>query len=141
MTLHSGQILAGKTLNRSLQPPVRDLYDFAVAGVVEPAALEIAVNALTPREIRARLLRWELERDEYARQAQAVIHDVPHEYETLRTDPATRAIEAVQRAVYRRARIHVRDGQAIVHTESLAGSTERAYGTVAEIDEDSNRTA
>ena len=75
--LASSQILTAKMLNRSLQPPVRDLYDFAIAERMDPRALAIGVNSLTPIEIMTRLLRWEVSKHDYAGDARIDIQNVP----------------------------------------------------------------
>ena len=82
-TLTSSQILTGKFANRSLNPPVRDLYDFAVAGSSAPRALMIAVNALAGNEIRWRLVSWEMEREKYAEEGPLELHGRTHGFPNL----------------------------------------------------------
>ena len=117
-TLASSQILTGKFANRSLNPPVRDLYDFAVAGTSAPRALMIAVNALAGNEIRWRLVSWEMEREKFAEEGPLELHGVPSRYEPIRADPTHYASQAVMAAVYQHVRLRVRDGEAVIETRA-----------------------
>ena len=117
-TLTSSQILTGKFANRSLNPPVRDLYDFAVAGTSAPRALMIAVNALAGNDIRWRLVSWEMEREKFAEEGPMELHGVPLQYEAVRADPTHYASQAVMGAVYQHVRLHVQDGEAVVETRA-----------------------
>lgn len=125
--LASSQILTGKFSNRSLNPPVRDLYDLAVAGTIAPRALAIAVNALAGDDIRWRLVSWEMERGKFAEDGPIELHGVPPRYEAMRADPACHARHAVMAAVYRHVRLLARDGAAVVETESGLGREARIY--------------
>ena len=125
--LASSQILTGKFSNCSLNPPVRDLYDLAVAGTIAPRALAIAVNALAGDDIRWRLVSWEMERGKFAEDGPIELHGVPPRYEAMRADPACHARHAVMAAVYRHVRLLARDGAAVVETESGLGREARIY--------------
>ena len=125
--LASSQILTGKFSNRSLNPPVRDLYDLAVAGTIAPRALAIAVNALAGDDILWRLMSWEMERGKFAEDGPIELHGVPPRYEAMRADPACHARHAVMAAVYRHVRLLARDGAAVVETESGLGREARIY--------------
>lgn len=117
-TLASSRILTGKFSNRSLNPPVRDLYDLAVARTSAPRALMIAVNALAGDDIRWRLVSWEMEREKFIEEGSIELHGVPPQYQAIRADPAFHARQAVMAAVYQHVRLHVRDGAAVVETEA-----------------------
>ena len=117
-TLTSSQILTGKFANRSLNPPVRDLYDFAVAGTSAPRALMVAVNTLAGNDIRWRLVSWEMERERFAEEGPLELHGVPLQYEAIRADPTRYASQAVMAAVYQHVRLHVQDGAAVVETRA-----------------------
>ena len=123
--LASSQILTGKFSNRSLNPPVRDLYDLAVAGTAAPRALAIAVNALAGDDIRWRLASWGMERDKFAEEGSLELHGVPPRYEAIRADPADHAGRAVTGAVYRHVRLLVRGGAAVVETATRLGRETR----------------
>ena len=123
--LASSQILTGKFSNRSLNPPVRDLYDLAVAGTTAPRALAVAVNALAGHDIRWRLVSWEMEREKFAEEGALELHGVPSRYEAIRADPADHARRAVKDAVYRQVRLLVHDGAAVVETETGLGRETR----------------
>ena len=125
--LASSQILTGKFSNRSLNPPVRDLYDFAVAGTAAPRALAIAVNALAGHDIRWRLVSWGMEREKFAEEGPLELYGVPPRYETIRADPAYHARHAVMAAVYRHVRLLAHDGAAVVETETGLGRETRTY--------------
>ena len=126
--LASSQILTGKFCNRSLNPPVRDLYDLAVAGNTAPRALAIAVNALAGDDIRWRLVSWEMEREKFAEEGPRELEGVPPPYEAIRANPAEHARQAVMAAVYRRLRLLAHDGAAVVETENRFGGETRTYG-------------
>lgn len=117
-TLASSQILTGKFANRSLNPPVRDLYDFAVAGTSAPRALMVAVNALAGNDIRWRLVSWEMEREKFAEEGPLELHGVPLQHEAIRADPTHYAKQAVMAAVYQHVRLHVHDGVTVVETNA-----------------------
>ena len=123
--LASSQILTGKFSNRSLNPPVRDLYDLAVAATSAPRALATAVNALAGDDIRWRLVSWEMERDKFAEEGGLALRGVPPRYEALRADPARHARHAVLGAVYRHVRLLARGGTAVVETETRRGRETR----------------
>ena len=123
--LASSQILTGKFGNRSLNPPVRDLYDLAVAGALAPRALAVAVNALAGADIRWRLVSWEMEREKFVEEGARELHGVPPPYEAIQADPAEHARQAVTAAVYRRIRLLADDGAAVVETENRFGRETR----------------
>lgn len=133
--LASSQILTGKFGNRSLNPPVRDLYDLAVAATAAPRALATAVNALAGDDIRWRLVSWEMERDKFAEQGALALHGVPPRYEAIRADPAGHARRAVMAAVYRRVRLRARGGAAVVETETGLGRETRIHDRPDDLDE------
>ena len=84
--LASSQILTGKFSNRSVNPPVRDLYDLAVAETAAPRALAIAVNALAGDDIRWRLVSWGMEGEKFAEEGSLELHGVPPRYEAIRAE-------------------------------------------------------
>lgn len=133
--LASSQILTGKFSNRSLNPPVRDLYDLAVAGNTAPRALAIAVNALAGDDIRWRLVSWDMECEKFAEEGPLELHGVPPEYEAIRADPAAHARQAVMDAVYRHVRLLARDGAAVVETENGFGRETRRYDSADDLAE------
>ena len=126
-TLASSQILTGKFSNRSLNPPVRDLYDLAVARTRAPRALMVAVNALPGDDVRWRLVSWEMERAKFEEEGPIELQGVPPQYETIRTDPAHHARHAVMAAVYQHLRLHAHDGVGVVDTEAQLGRETRTY--------------
>ena len=133
--LASSQILTGKFSNRSLNPPVRDLYDLAVAGNTAPRALAIAVNALAGDDIRWRLVSWDMECEKFAEEGPLELHGVPPRYEALRADPAAHARQAVMDAVYRHVRLLAHDGAAVVETENRFGRETRTYDSADDLAE------
>lgn len=133
--LASSQILTGKFGNRSLNPPVRDLYDLAVAATAAPRALATAVNALAGDDVRWRLVSWEMEREKFAEEASLELHGVPPRYEAIRADPAGHTRRAVMAAVYRRVRLRARGGVAVVETETGLGRETRTYDQPDDLEE------
>ena len=120
-------------LNRSLRPPVRDLYDIAVSSRREPGALQIAVNSLSSKAMETLLLCWELARDQYAEDALSMIEGVPAEYTPIQADPASHAIESLEGAMYRRVLIQGGHGRVTVHTQCRLGPNEHVYETIREL--------
>ena len=125
--LATTQILTGKFQNRSLRPPVRDLYDLSVAAERAPKALAEAVNSLTPKAVQIRLARWKTLRAEYAADGRRNIKGAPQQYQHIRNDPAGHAAEAVSRALYTRLEVHVRDGRTQIETASRSEPVQRTY--------------
>ena len=109
-TLASAQILTAKLRHRSLDPPVRDLYDLAVAARAEPRALAVALNTLSPRALDTRLLRWERRSKACAQEAQDLIRGAPQRYADISTAPAEHAIDAATRHAYQHVRSAPRVG-------------------------------
>lgn len=134
-TLASSQILTGKLANRSLNPPVRDLYDFAVAGTTAPQALMIAVNALAGDDIRWRLASWEMEGRKFAEEGSAELDGVPPQYEALRADPARHARHAVVAAVYRHVRLRAENGTVVVEAKAQLGGATRKYDRLDDLED------
>lgn len=131
--LASSQILTGKFSNRSLNPPVRDLYDLAVAATAAPRSLAIAVNALAGHDVRWRLVSWHMECEKFAEEGPVELRGVPPRYEAIRADPAAHARQAVIDAVYRRVRLLAHDGAAVVETENRFGRETRTYDIAGDL--------
>lgn len=117
-TLASAQILTAKLRHRSLDPPVRDLYDLAVAARAEPRALAVALNTLPPGALGTRLLRWERRSKAYAQEARDLIRGAPQRYADISSAPAEHAIDAATRHAYQHVRIRAAGGIAIVEAEA-----------------------
>ena len=135
VVLASSQILTGKFGNRSLNPPVRDLYDLAVAATAAPRALATAVNALAGDDVRWRLVSWGMEREKFAEEASLELHGVPPRYEAIRADPAGHARHAVLAAVYRHVRLRAHGGAAVVETETRLGRETRTCDRPDDLEE------
>ena len=134
IVLSSSQIVSGKVFNRGLNPPVRDLYDIAVGAIEDPEAIEIPVNGLRTSQLDARLLAWHVEREKHAQDAEKEIIGNPEQLEPIKKRPAEYAIQAAERAIYRRVLITARHGRVIVHTESKLGRRTRQYETPAAVE-------
>ena len=137
--LSTTQILSGKFRNRSLRPPVRDLYDLAVAAERAPAALAAAVNSLTPAAARVRLTRWETHREDYAESGRREIKGAPRRYRNIRSDPAGHATDAVSQALYTRLRIRVNEGLTEIDTKSPRGPLRRTYRDPTQLENEFER--
>ena len=132
--LSSAQIMSGKVFNRGLNSPVRDLYDIAVSAVKDPEAIEIPFNGLRTSQLDARLLAWHIEREKHAKDAEKEVIGNPEQFETIRKRPAEYAIQAAERAIYRRVLITAERGQITVHTESPLSRRTRRYETPAAVE-------
>jgi len=102
--LSTAQIMTGKLEHRGLHSPARDVFDVAVCGMLDPPALEAAVNALRPEKQKSRIRIYALLADTLAEQATS-LGGVRPEFEASRRQPARAATEAVTAAQYRRVRI------------------------------------
>lgn len=102
--LSTAQIMTGKLEHRGLHSPARAVFDVAVCGLLDPPALEAAVNALRPEKQKSLIRIYALLADTLAEQA-ASLGGVRPEFEAIRRQPARAATEAVTAAQYRRVRI------------------------------------
>ena len=111
------QILAGK-FGRSLTPPGRDLYDFAVAGRADPESLTRAVNIMDPGWLDATLRSWQDDRKDLTKEVQETINGVPQWAEQYLNQPVAYAIAAILNNSTRRLEIATKDGSArtVCHT-------------------------
>ena len=90
------EILAGKWKDRRFDPPVRDVFDFAIAGVADGPALQgaLAMEA-TAEALDEVMRRLERDRGELRELAKTEILGVPEQLETVRADPAKWAARAI----------------------------------------------
>lgn len=130
--LSSAQILALKLRNRSLAPPVRDLYDIAVGQEATPVETAMAVNAANPWTLRIATAGWLGRRERYRQEAAAEILGCPDRYRAMRADPASQAADAVATARYHRIEICVTENGIIARTENLRSRQQHVYKTRAE---------
>ncbi len=116
--LAPAQILTAKLVHRHLVPPVRDLYDLAVAQRVDPTATAIAVNALSPYEAGAAAAQWTAGEDAYRTAARTELCGVPKPYGGIRDNPAREARNALRNARYRTLEVGVSEDRIVVFVES-----------------------
>ena len=83
------EILAGKWIDRRGDSPVRDIFDFAVAGMRDGHALQRAMAAEgSARDLDAMIEQLASEQERYSDEGRNVIDGVPPEIEYIRADPA-----------------------------------------------------
>ena len=99
--LGTAQILYSKLHHRGFGAPVRDLYDMAVAWQRARGALATAVNARPERLVRTAAWTWDAQNDDYRKDAEVELRDVPAEYKHVQENPGTRAATAVTESRYR----------------------------------------
>ncbi len=123
------QILTGKLVRRGVSPPVRDLYDLAVAQRVDPEAAAVAVNALSAHTAAAAAAWWTAGEAGYRREGQREIRGVPEAYRLLSGNPACAAREALRDARYRALELAVSVDRAVVCLESRKLALKLVYDT------------
>ena len=125
--LATAQILKGK-LERGEEALARDAIDVITAERLDPASLEVAVNAITPPYTRLISTVWDRAKTTIARRAEAEFGDaIP--------DPATlgpKAGEAIRSRMYAQIAITVEDGRIVATTTTAGGTTRRHEWTAAE---------
>ena len=83
------EILAGKWIDRRDDSPVRDIFDFAVAGVRDGHALQRALaSAGDARDLDAMVEHLASAQERYSAEGKATIAGVPPQIEYMRDDPA-----------------------------------------------------
>lgn len=128
-TLSNAQILSGKLKNRALNPPVRDLFDIAVADEADPESLRIAVNT-TPRTEYERLARkWAANSDRYEHEQRFLLKGVPEEHKGKQNSTVIFATAAIRKHRYHLIEIEVTERGIEVRTENALGRTEHVYET------------
>ena len=83
------EILAGKWIDRRDDSPVRDVFDFAVAGVRDGHALQRAMATEgTARDLDAMVEQLARTQEQYRAEGRRTIHGIPPQIEYIREDPA-----------------------------------------------------
>jgi len=103
----------------------RDVVDVITAERLDPAGLEVAVNAIAPPYARLVSAVWDRAKTTIARRAEAELGDAV-------ADPATlgpRAGEAILSRMYARIAIAVEDGRIVATTTTAGGTTRRRQWT------------
>ena len=131
--LTTTQLINAKLHNRSLDPPVRDVYDIAVCGIEDPGSLERSVNGVYAATMDASILVWKMHQAEHADRARDELHEVPDRLDPVLRNPALYAINAAERALYWRVTITCDGGTVVVRTTSGWGKRETAYETVEQL--------
>ena len=103
--LSTAQILRGK-LARIKKALPRDAFDLITAARAAPAALEIAVNALSPQQRRAAKTHLRDSNEEIAITAGETLAGVPRQYETPTETMGIDAAEALRQHEYTRVQIY-----------------------------------
>ena len=127
IVLATAQILKGK-LERGEDALARDVIDVITAERLDPASLEVAVNAVTPPYARLVGAVWDRAKTTIARRAETEFGDAV-------ADPATlgpRAGEAILFRMYARIAIAVEDGRIVATTTTARGTTRRHEWTAGE---------
>ena len=96
----NAQILCGKLEGRGNMLPERDIFDVAVAGALDPAALSAAVNHLEPDFRREIVHRIRAQAEQYRVTSGTVIDLVDPRWRPLFADGPERAAEAIEAVVY-----------------------------------------
>ena len=83
------EILAGKWIDRRDDSPVRDVFDFAVAGVRDGHALQRAMATKgTAQDLDAMVERLANAQERYSADSRETIQGIPPQIEYIREDPA-----------------------------------------------------
>ena len=121
--LSNAQILAGEYWGRSGTAPGRDLYDFAVAADLDPAALQVAVNGYPRWHAEVAIRNWWDRREEYADDPDEITEPDPR-WIAVAADPARHAIAAVMDSLHDNISIRIEKGVTVVET-SRGRATDR----------------
>ena len=127
------QILTGK-FGRSLTPPGRDLYDFAIAGRVDPENLTRAVNTMDPGWLEATLRAWQDDWKSLAKEVEETISGVPQWAEKYLDQPVAYAITGILENSTRRLEVATRDGSARMVCHTAKGPRVFEYASVEELE-------
>ena len=123
--LATAQILTGKA-GRGLETVERDVFDCAVAAMVDRAALGVAVNALDPQTLHELCARTVAGAEAYRRNAPEEIVDPAAEWRHLLVEAPERTVEALQGLATQAIGVE-RDGAGlVVKTVRGDGSLSRA---------------
>ena len=122
--LSNAQILAGKYWGRSGTAPGRDLYDFAVAAELDPAALQVAVNGHPRWHAEATMESWWTRRNEHPEDPEEIIKPNGR-WAAAAREPARHAIAAVMDNVHDNVSIRIERGVTVIET-SRGETTKRA---------------
>ena len=124
--LATAQILTGKLAGRGLETVERDVFDCAVAAMVDRAALGVAVNALDPQTLHELCARTVAGAEAYRRNAPEEIVDPAAEWRHLLVEAPERTVEALQGLATQAIGVE-RDGAGlVVKTVRGDGSLSRA---------------
>ena len=129
--LSTAQILRGK-LARIKKALPRDAFDLITAAKAAPAALEIAVNTLSPQQRRTAKTHLRDSNEEIAIQASETLAGVPRQYETPAETMGIDAAEALRQHEYTRVQIYkTRNGISVLTlgrhgTPRVTSTTENA---------------
>ena len=83
------EILAGKWIDRRKDSPVRDVFDFAVAGIRDGHALQRAMATEgTAQDLDAMVEQLAGAQQRYSDEGRRTIEGIPHQIEYMRRDPA-----------------------------------------------------
>lgn len=130
------EILAGKWIDRRDDSPVRDVFDFAVAGVRDGHALQRAMATEgTARDLDAMVERLASAQERYGAEGRRTIHGIPPQIEHIREDPARFCAWAIGRWALTAVEITRDRGQWAVTTRCRAeneGATRGRYERLEE---------
>ena len=98
--LDTDEILDGKIQGRLINPPVRDLFDFAIAARLAPQIWAKAINAAHQDHPRQAIQSWVLQRFHYRALAQTELKGIPNQWAHLGEEAWSHACAAVQHATW-----------------------------------------
>ena len=98
--LDTDEILVSKIQGRLINPPVRDLFDFAVAARVEPRVWTEVINTAHQDEPGQAISSWATQRFHYRVEARAKLDEVAEQWKHLAEEAWAHACAAVQHATW-----------------------------------------
>jgi len=104
----------------------------AVAGKRSQRDLAIAVNGRPERLVRIAAWTWNVQNDDYRKDARSGLRDVPEKYRHIQENPGTLAAEATTKHLYRSMTIVVARGAITTRCRSDGFSHEARYTTATE---------
>ena len=128
------QILNGK-MQRSLSPPARDVYDFAVAGRYDPKSLTDVVSITDPGWLNATLRSWHDDRQNLTEDVKKTTTGVPQWAQKYWDHPVEYAIAAILDNAYQQVRIEARNGTIQIKGHTKNGERSFQYRDADSLEE------
>ena len=119
--LDTDEILEGKVQGRLINPPVRDLFDFAIAARVVPQVWTETINTTYQHDAARAVRSWALRKFHYQAQERTQLKGVARQWEHLGKEVWAHACAAVQHATWPRITVRYTTTGAVVQGHGPQG--------------------